>query len=284
MFAIDFCETNELNFFSSPLHVPLFPDFEEDAEDSCYTIKPNQYNDELDVRQNWNEPKNNQEMPNIIIEKDVIIPEIKASSTDISTCINKKRYNPDKDIIFSIKKRPKKACPKLPAYWRFDSAVKFLKTNIIDYAFQQLKTLIQESDLPSELKAKKLFLPNSALFTAVASMKENFKFLSKTVKEIFSIGKDNSKCPKQQENDKTLSEMNEMVKSINLSESNGRLREFMNKTYEELIKDFYRTEEFVEVKNSEIAEFHDEGMVKQEKLSLLEKDGLLSLIMKKGAH
>ena len=280
----NFLEANETNLFLSPINESLFPDSEVDAEDDYYSNKPFQFCEELVLGPNWNELKDNQENPNNKIEKDEIILEIKADQTDLSTCKNKKRYNPHKKMIFSIKKRIKKACQKLPAYWRFDSAVKFLKTNIIDYAFQQLKNLIQESDLPSELKAKKLFLPNSTLFTAVASMKENYKFLSKTVKEIFCIGKENAKCSKQQENDKALSQILEMVKSSNLSESNEKLREFMDKTYEELIKDFYRTDEFGKIKNSEIAEFHDEGMIKQEKLSLLEEDGLLNLITKKGTH
>lgn len=283
MFDNDFPEANEPNFYASPIHESLFPDLDIDAEDDSFSKKPFQLCDELELGQNWNELKDNQENPNNKIQKDEIIPEIKVSPTDISTFKNKKRCNPDKEMIFSIKKRFKKGCQKLPAYWRFDSAVKFFKTNIIDYAYHQLNKLIQESDLPSELKAKNIYKPNSTLFTAVASMKENYEFLSKTIKEIFSIGKEKAKCNKQQENDKALSKIHEMVKSCNLSESNEKLREFMNKTYEELIKDFYRTDEFGILKNSEIAEFHNEGMIKQEKLSLLENDGLLNLITKKRA-
>ena len=62
------------------------------------------------------------------------------------------------------------------------------------------------------------------------------------------------------------------------------MRDFVEKTYEELIKDFYLSEEFEEFKKSELAQFHDEGVIKQEKISLLEENGFIRLINIKASH
>ena len=283
MFDNNFFEAsrNDLNLFTSPILDPFFPDLEVKDEYDSFNLQP----EELSNESNINELINNKEKPDKK-ENEAIFLEIK-EQTDLSTLLIKKRNKPDKnnEKIFSIKKQPKKRdYQKLPAYWRFDVAVKYIKTNIVDYGFDELKRLIQESGLPPELKAKKVFLPNSPLFTAVDSMKANFKFFGLTIKEIFSKGKEKEKCTKQQENEKILNEIEEVLKKATFSEANERLMEFMAKTYKELIQDFYRSDKFSEIRETQIAEFHDEGMIKQEDISLLEVDGLIKLIEKKGTH
>lgn len=269
------------NLFASPLLEPLFPNLDEDVENE-YSLKEDSFNDELKPDSKLNQLIDNKEKgENQIKADEKIIPEIKEGSTNIATFNNKKRSNPDKQI-FSIRKEPKRPVQKLPAYWRFDAAIKWLKTNSVQYTLGKLKRLIRESDIPQECKSKKLYLPNSGLFSAVASMPANYRFLSLTVKDILSIGKE--KYSKQRESYQTLSAIQEAIENSPISEANDRLREFLEKTYEELIKDFYLSEEFEEIKNSEIAVFHNEGVIKQEKISLLEENGFIRLIHSKVSH
>ena len=265
----------------SPLLEPLFPNFDEDAE-NYYSLKEDSLNDELKPDSMLNQLIDNKEKgENQIKADEKIIPEIKGCSTNITTFNNKKRSNPDKQI-FSIRKEPKRPVQKLPAYWRFDAAIKWFKTNSVQYILGELKRLIKGSDILEECKSKKLYLPNSDLFSAVASMPVNYRFLSLTVKEILGLGKE--KHSKQRESYQTLSAIQEAIKNSPISEANDRLREFLEKTYEELIKDFYLSEEFEEFKKSEIAQFHDEGVIKQEKISLLEENGFIRLINIKASH
>ena len=265
----------------SPLLEPLFPNFDEDAE-NYYSLKEDSLNDELKPDSMLNQLIDNKEKgENQIKADEKIIPEIKGCSTNITTFNNKKRSNPDKQI-FSIRKEPKRPVQKLPAYWRFDAAIKWFKTNSVQYILGELKRLIKGSDIPEEFKSKKLYLPNSDLFSAVASMPVNYRFLSLTVKEILGLGKE--KHSKQRESYQTLSAIQEAIKDSPISEANDRLREFLEKTYEELIKDFYLSEEFEEFKKSKIAQFHDEGVIKQEKISLLEENGFIRLINIKASH
>lgn len=281
MFNDFYGTNNETNLFSSPLFEPLFSNHEEEDEYNSI-FKDDSSNDELKPDQYLNQLIDNQEKGEKRIKVDEkIIPEVKGSSTSSTTFNNKKRSNPTQKI-FSITKQPKQTRHKIPAYWRYDGAIKYLKTNIIDFSFKRFKNLVKESDIPSEYKPKKIFLPSSTLFTAVDSMKANFKFLSKTVKEIFTIGKE--KYPKQSENHQTLSELEDMLSTTFISENSNKLREFLGKTYEDLIKEFYQSKEFTAIKDSDIALFHDEGMIKQEKVSILEVNGFLKLINKKGAH
>ena len=266
---------------ASPLLEPLFPNFNEDAE-NYYSLKEDSLNDELKPDSMLNQLIDNKEKgENQIKGDEKIIPEIKGGSTNITTFNNKKRSNPDKQI-FSIRKEPKRPVQKLPAYWRFDAAIKWFKTNSVQYILGELKRLIKGSDILEECKSKKLYLPNSDLFSAVASMPVNYRFLSLTVKEILGLGKE--KHSKQRESYQTLSAIQEAIKNSPISEANDRLREFLEKTYEELIKDFYLSEEFEEFKKSEIAQFHDEGVIKQEKISLLEENGFIRLINIKASH
>lgn len=266
---------------ASPLLEPLFPNFNEDAE-NYYSLKEDSLNDELKPDSMLNQLIDNKEKgENQIKGDEKIIPEIKGGSTNITTFNNKKRSNPDKQI-FSIRKEPKRPVQKLPAYWRFDAAIKWFKTNSVQYILGELRRLIRGSDITEECKSKKLYLPNSDLFSAVASMPVNYRFLSLTVKEILGLGKE--KHSKQRESYQTLSAIQEAIKDSPISEANDRLREFLEKTYEELIKDFYLSEEFEEFKKSEIAQFHDEGVIKQEKISLLEENGFIRLINIKASH
>ena len=173
------------NLFASPLLEPLFPNLDEDVENE-YSLKEDSFSDELKPDSKLNQLIDNKEKgENQIKADEKIIPEIKDGSTNIATFNNKKRSKQ----IFSIRKEPKSSVQKLPAYWRLDASIKWLKTNSVQYTLGKLKRLIRESDIPQECKSKKLYLPNSGLFSAVASMPVNYRFLSLTVKEILGLGR-----------------------------------------------------------------------------------------------
>ena len=71
---------------------------------------------------------------------------------------------------------------------RSDYRIKHIKTAIIQYGTEILNKLINESDLP-EFYKKKINKPNYNLFTAKDSIKDNNKYLSKHLREIYTIGK-----------------------------------------------------------------------------------------------
>ena len=126
---------NELDLSASPLLEPQFPNFDEDVENE-YPLKEDSLSDKLKSDSMLNQPIDNKEKgENKIKVDEKIIPEIKDGSTNITTVNNKKRSKQ----IFSIRKEPKRSIQKLPAYWRFDAAIKWFKTNSVQYILGELK-------------------------------------------------------------------------------------------------------------------------------------------------
>lgn len=165
----------------------------------------------------------------------------------------------------------------LPSYWRMDMAKKHWKSKISEYAKKELNNLIIDSELPEKLK-KTIHVPDSKTFTSNVAVTANARFLNYNMIEIFTIGKETEKLPKQ--NYETISKILEYFKEIgydNLSNNLRKLKKFLEMSYEDLIIMFYNSFEFLDFKNNEKTIFYDEGMLKQEKLSLLKDYGLIRL-------
>lgn len=194
-----------------------------------------------------------------------------ADQNETSTRVNsdpKDKSSITKENKFVIEKK----CPK---YWRFDATKKYWKSKISQYAEEQLNKLIQNSNLPNELKIQ-IHKPNSLAFTANIRVKDNYNFLSYNLSDIFSIGKQTEELQKQ--NHEAITKIFDYFSKFgkdSLSENDKLVREFLEMNYEQLIKKFYDSDEFIKFKDDYMTQYFDEGTKRQEGFSLLEDYGLI---------
>jgi hypothetical protein len=60
------------------------------------------------------------------------------------------------------------------------------------------------------------------------------------------------------------------------------IKNLLEMTYEDFIKKFYESEEFISFKNEETTKFYDEGTKKQEGFTISEDLGLIKIFRRKG--
>ena len=167
------------------------------------------------------------------------------------------------------------------SYWRFDSAKKYWKTKISNISTYFINKKIRTSDMPKEYK-KKIHKPNSLLFSANVKESDNCAFLEKDLRTIFTIGKENSS--NQKDNDYNISKIFEYFEKIgynNLSDKMLEIKNFFEMKYENLIKKFYESDEFINFKKEEKTVFFDRGTKEQEGFSISENLGLIRLFKRK---
>jgi len=167
------------------------------------------------------------------------------------------------------------------SYWRFDSAKKHWKTKISNISTYYINKKIRTSDMPKEYK-KKIHKPNSLLFSANVKESDNYAFLEKDLRTIFTIGKENSS--NQKDNDYNISKIYEYFDEVgynNLSNRMLEIKNFFEMKYEDLIKKFYESDEFINFKEEEKTIFFDRGTKEQEGFSISENLGLIRLFRRK---
>lgn len=223
---------------------------------------------------------------NEYIPQDSLIPISKEKQNINSTnsSSDKKNENESKiKLVFSCEKKPnsnyEKSCKDLdiPSYFRLDMAKKYFKTKISRFATDKLNQLIQESDLPLNIK-KTIHLPNSKLFTSKVTEIINYNSLNLSLREMFTIGKENNTLQKQ--NFINFSKIDGYIQNLEeeqLSERIINIKNFLDMIYEDLIRMFYDSEEFLEFKNEELNKFFDKGVLSQEGFLLSESYGLIKL-------
>ena len=173
--------------------------------------------------------------------------------------------------------------PKItkPRYWRLDYAKKHWKTKISKSLTNCINEKIENSDLPEEYKVK-IHKPNSDLFTANTNELDNYVFLSKDLRTILIIGKENTDNHKN--NDVHISNIYEYFEKIgynNLSEKMLEIKKFFEMKYEDFIRMFYESDELIIFKQNENTKFYDEGTRKQEGFTISEDYGLIKLLKRK---
>jgi hypothetical protein len=156
-------------------------------------------------------------------------------------------------------------------YFRVEDAKKHIKKAISQFATQELNRLIKNSELGAKFK-KPIHLPNYKLFTSNSKELDNLDFLSFSLKKVFTYGKEDGN--RQDKNEKNLSRILEYKK---YPEKTKKIKEFLDLTYEQIIKLFYKSSNFEEFRNTKLTQFFDEGIRSQKKISLLEDEGLLKL-------
>ena len=67
------------------------------------------------------------------------------------------------------------------------------------------------------------------------------------------------------------------MKCDKFPEKTKKIKDFLFLKYEDIIKQFYKSEKFDEFKKNELTQFFNEGIIKEKKISLLEENGLVKL-------
>ena len=175
--------------------------------------------------------------------------------------------------IFDISKVNKTKRKSIPFYPRIDDWKIYLRVKINKYYIQNLNSLVEESDLPKELK-KIIHAPYYKGFTIKVKCSSTKEDLGKKMRTILTIGHETQK--NQSQNLRNI----QAIINYNLnnqSESVQKIVDLLNKTYEEVIGDFYESPKFLELCNDDTAKFYDEEFIKQKGFSLFEKDGLIRI-------
>ena len=243
-------------------------------------ISGNSGKDEKKVELPKLSPKEESEESETIKEKkekeDKIIYSTKNSSDKKAEFkIEKLLFTSEKNISNEFTKKDKNN--GLPSYFRMDMAKKYYKTKISQFATSKLNKYIKKSNLPFKLK-KNIHLPSSKLFTSKVTERINYNSLYYTLRKIFTIGKEKDKL--QKDNFTNISKIDGYIQNLTdeqLSESILNIKNFLDMNYEDLIRMFYDSEEFLVFKNEKLTEFFDNGVLSQEGFKLSEGYGLIRL-------
>ena len=178
----------------------------------------------------------------------------------------KKATQEKTNVVLSVNKKRKLLNQKIH---RIDYLIKKFKTKCFSkYALNKLIKKIKNCQFQSNLKDAKVYLPDHAVFTSETNYRKNQVFLTMTLREIFSLGN------KQ----KNVDLFNMISNSTNYQdqEAYDELINYLDKTGEEIIKEFYGSSEFEKFKEEN--KEGDEAFKQEKKFSFMEKDGFLKLI------
>ena len=119
-------------------------------------------------------------------------------------------------------------------------------------------------------------MPNNKAFTSNSNLKKNKAFLPIPIKDIFSM--QNKEGQNQEKNALNFSRIFKLRNKAGNLQAYDNLVEYLNKTMEEAIKDYYTSDEFKNfIANEEIIEY-DNAFYKEKKFSILQDYGFLRLI------
>ena len=178
----------------------------------------------------------------------------------------KKATQEKTNVVLSVNKKRKLLNQKIH---RIDYLIKKFKTKCFSkYALNKLIKKIKNCQFQSNLKDAKVYLPDHAVFTSETNYRKNQVFLTMTLREIFSLGN------KQ----KNVDLFNMISNSTNYQdqEAYDELINYLDKTGEDIIKEFYGSPEFETFKEEN--KEGDEAFKQEKKFSFMEKDGFLKLI------
>jgi len=149
----------------------------------------------------------------------------------------------------------------------------YLIKKIKKYSFsikakKHLEELIDKCEFQDDLKNAKVYLPDHAVFTSETNYRKNQVFLTMTLREIFSLGN------KQ----KNVDLFNMILNSTNYQNqlAYDELINYLNKTGEEIIMEFYDSQEFEKFKEENKED--GEAFRQEKKFSFMENYGFLKLI------
>ena len=170
------------------------------------------------------------------------------------------------NVVLSVNKKRKLLNQKIH---RIDYLIKKFKTKCFSkYALNKLIKKIKNCQFQSNLKDAKVYLPDHAVFTSETNYRKNQVFLTMTLREIFSLGN------KQ----KNVDLFNMISNSTNYQDqlANDELIDYLDKTGEEIIMEFYDSQEFEKFKEENKED--GEAFRQEKKFSFMENYGFLKLI------
>lgn len=249
-----------------------FNNFEEQIEQKFhknFLLKEDEKDLSLLSKKRINEP-NLEENSELIEEKIKIISEpikIENKKTKEST------GEPNKIKI--IKK--KKLFESNQKIFRNDYYIKKFKVECFsNYVTDKLNSLLKSCEFPKKLHLTKIYMPNNKAFTSNSNLKKNKAFLPIPIKDIFSM--QNKEGQNQEKNALNFSRIFKLRNKAGNLQAYDNLVEYLNKTMEEVIKDYYTSDEFKNfIANEEIIEY-DKAFYKEKKFSILQDYGFLRLI------
>lgn len=119
-------------------------------------------------------------------------------------------------------------------------------------------------------------MQNNKMFTSVANLKKNKEFLNIPIRDIFSMQNGNGQ--NQIKNIDIFSRIFNSRQKANNINSYNELINFLNKTVEDVIIEFYLSEKFEKFKMKEEIILYDKAFQKEKKFSLLKDNGFLKYI------
>ena len=156
---------------------------------------------------------------------------------------------------------------------RIDYLIKKLKTYCFSkHSRKKINKLIKQCKFPDELKITKIYLADHKAFTADSNYKRNRSFLSMKLRDIYTMSSDNKKS----KNEEIFNKIDACTNALN-PQAYNELIDYLNKTVEEVIIEFYGTDEFKIFKKEN--EQADRDFFQEKKFSFMENYGFLKLIL-----
>ena len=242
---------------------PDYPMREEDEEDE----------EELDKERYYNLPKDGKndaqkKLDKLIECQNAHLNEERPKVTEEKNEIKliKKATQKKTNVVLSVNKKQKILNQKIH---RNDYLIKKCKTKCFSqYARENLKEKIKNCHFLDNLKHAKVYLPDHLVFTSETNYKKNQVFLKMSLKDIFSLGN-------KQKNEDLFNRISNSTNYQN-QEAYDDLANYLNKTGEEIIMEFYDSHYFEAFKEENKED--DEAFKQEKKFSFMENYGFLKLI------
>ena len=177
-----------------------------------------------------------------------------------------------------------KLSPEIPLntmsniFYRKDAYYKFFKVNLGKFIKNKMNILKNKS---FSYYSKNNFSTPSYKYTGNPKEKDNFHFLSFTIKELLIYGKDKLKYNRQYNNEQLINFIEGNEYRAEDKEAYKEMMHFLNNTLEDVIKQFYDEEQiFNNIKSNSKAINFDSYYKRETGISLLEKYGFLEAIKK----
>ena len=163
----------------------------------------------------------------------------------------------------------------------YESAPKNYQKRFVNFLTKYGDNLIQSIKLPTKkIKKFKLHVPNSS-FISHTKKRDNYKFLSFTVKDIFyyvKTGVDLKKNPPKRKNKILIDTILNYIESLDEDEQFEEVKIFFKMTIEEAYKLFEESEDFKKFAMDPKTILLDKEFKNKNDFSLLEKNGFIKYI------
>ena len=254
---------NDLNTIQNPDHIS--PEEEEDIHQKAYFYQ-NKFEkaDASKLLEMLDGPSTIEKKPELSKDENIIQP------------IKKEVKEPTAKVVSTKKKA--KLFKEKPL--RNDYLIKKLKTYCFSkHARKKINSLIKQCKFQGRLKNAKIYLADHKAFTADSNLKRNYSFLSMKLRDIYTLSsnKNRKNENKKGKNEEIFNKIDACTNALNPKAYNDLIN-YLNKTVEEVIREFYNneTDEFKKFKKEN--EQANRVFIKEKKFSFMENYGFLKLI------